>query len=61
MHSIVADGNLTSLTVSNGTYSRTFSDVSGKIKVGMAGERFSFDFLCEGEVKALYARYVSRR
>ena len=61
LHSIVADGNLTSLTVSDGTYSRTFSDVSGEIKVGMAGERFSFDFLCEGGVKALSARYVSRR
>lgn len=61
LHSIVADGNLTSLTVSDGTYSRTFSDVNGEIKVGMAGEKFSFDFLCEGEVKALSARYVSRR
>lgn len=61
LHSVVADGNLTSLTVSNGVYSRTFSDVSGEIKVGMPGERFSFEFTCAGRVRALYARYVSRR
>lgn len=61
LHSIVVDGNLTSLTVSDGTYSRTFSDVSGEIAVGMAGERFSLSFTCGGRVRALSARYVSRR
>lgn len=61
LESIYVDGTAEELTVSCDGLTRTFTDVNGRIYVGMSGKNFAFRAVCPQGLDGLRAYYAERR